>query len=124
VTYHQPGSFIGSGKNFNKYSLKGGKEKYFYSIVRYPRIREQMRTTHAILLKYYHDPRYHFEDISVCYRDRGAPGDRTCVRGERIIRLDAQYMEILSESETTAIPYHRITQIRYYDQIIWDYEDR
>lgn len=83
-----------------------------------------MRTTHALLLKYYHDPRYHFADITVCYRDRGAPGDQTCVGGEQIVRLDAQYMEVLSETGTTAIPYHRIIQIRYNAQIIWDYGNR
>jgi uncharacterized protein (UPF0248 family) len=83
-----------------------------------------MRTTHALLLKYFHDPRYHFADITVCYRDRGAPGDQTCVRGEQIVCLDAQYMEIISETGTATIPYHRIVQIRYHDQIIWDYGNR
>ncbi len=83
-----------------------------------------MRTTHALLLKYFHDPRYRFADITVCYRDRGAPGDETCVRGEQIVFLDAQYMEIISKTGTAAIPYHRIIQIRYNDQIIWDYGNR
>jgi uncharacterized protein (UPF0248 family) len=50
-----------------------------------------MRTTHALLLKYF---------------------------------LDAQYMEIISETGTATIPYHRIVQIRYHDQIIWDYGNR
>lgn len=78
-----------------------------------------MRTTRALLLKYYHDSRYTFRDIEVCYRNRGAPGDRSCVTGDRILHLDAYYMEIDSETGTTAIPYHRILRIRYRDQVIW-----
>jgi len=80
-----------------------------------------MRTTRALLLKYYHDSRYTFPDIEVCYRNRGAPTDQTCVTGNRIRHLDAYYMEVASEMGTTAIPYHRILRIRYREQVIWEY---
>jgi uncharacterized protein (UPF0248 family) len=78
-----------------------------------------MRTTRALLLKYYYDSRYSFPDIEVCYRNRGAPGDQTCVTGDRILHLDAFYMEVASETGMAAIPYHRILRIRYHQQVIW-----
>jgi uncharacterized protein (UPF0248 family) len=80
-----------------------------------------MRTSHALLLRLYHDPRYRFAEVTVCYVDRGAPGDRTCIRGERIAHLDSYYMEISSPHGPTAIPYHRIRKILYRDQILWEW---
>jgi Protein of unknown function (DUF504). len=79
-----------------------------------------MRTSHTLLLRLYHDPRYHFTEVTVCYHDRGAPGDQTCVEGERIVHLDAQFMEIASAHGLTSIPYHRIRRITYRDQILWE----
>jgi uncharacterized protein (UPF0248 family) len=80
-----------------------------------------MRTSHLLLLRLFHDPRYRFTDVSVCYVDRGAPGDRTCVQGEQIAHLDSYYMEISSPQGLTAIPYHRIRKIQYRDQILWEW---
>jgi uncharacterized protein (UPF0248 family) len=79
-----------------------------------------MRTTRALLLKYYHDSRYTFPDIEICYRNRGAPADQTCVTGDRIRHLDAYYLEVASGTGATAIPYHRILRIRYREQVIWE----
>jgi uncharacterized protein (UPF0248 family) len=78
-----------------------------------------MRTSHALLLRFYHDPQFRFTDVTVCYVDRGAPSDRTCVTGDRIQHLDSYYMEISSPHGLTAIPYHRIRMIRYQDRILW-----
>ncbi len=80
-----------------------------------------MRTSHRLLLRLYHDPRFRFEEVTICYVDRGAPHDRTCVTGDRILHLDSFYMEISSPVGGTAIPYHRIRQIRYQDQVLWDW---
>lgn len=80
-----------------------------------------MRTTRALLLKYYHDSRYSFPDIEVCYRNRGAPADQTCVTGDCIRHLDAYYLEVVCQTGTTAIPYHRILRIRYREQVIWEH---
>jgi uncharacterized protein len=80
-----------------------------------------MRTTRALLLKYFHDSRYSFPDIEVCYRNRGAPADQTCVTGDHILHLDAYYMEVSSETGTTPIPYHRILRIRYREAVIWEH---
>jgi uncharacterized protein len=79
----------------------------------------EMRTSHALLLKYFHDSRYSFDRISVCYTDRGAPGDMSCVDGDAIVKLDAYYFERKSTDGTTAIPYHRITSISYDGRIVW-----
>jgi uncharacterized protein (UPF0248 family) len=80
-----------------------------------------MRTSHTLLLRLYHDPQFRFADVTVCYVDRGAPADRTCVQGEKIIHLDSYYMEISSPQGLSAIPYHRIRKILYQDQILWEW---
>jgi uncharacterized protein len=78
-----------------------------------------MRTSHTLLLKYFHDPRYSFERVEVWYIDRGAPLDRSCVTGDKIVRLDAYYFERESPHGTTPIPYHRITKILYDGEPVW-----
>lgn len=78
-----------------------------------------MRTSHQLLLRLYHDPLYQFRDVIVCYVDRGAPDDCSCVEGDRITHLDSYYMEITSPRGLTAIPYHRIREIRYRGEILW-----
>jgi uncharacterized protein (UPF0248 family) len=78
-----------------------------------------MRTSHTLLLKYLHDPRYSFERVEVWYIDRGAQNDRSCVTGDRIVKLDAYYFERESSFGTKAIPYHRITQILYDGEPVW-----
>ena len=79
-----------------------------------------MRKSHELLLRYFHDPAFSFSEVDVCYIDRGAPGDTTCVKGERIPHLDAYYMEIASPFGTTAIPYHRILRILYRGVVVWE----
>ncbi len=78
-----------------------------------------MRTSHTLLLKYFHDPRFSFARVEVCYIDRGAQNDRSCVTGEQIVKLDAYYFERESPYGTTAIPYHRITRILYDGEPVW-----
>ena len=78
-----------------------------------------MRTSQALLLKYFYDPRYSFERVRVCYIDRGAPGDCSCVTGGQVVHLDAYYFERESPHGTTAIPYHRITTILYEGEAVW-----
>jgi uncharacterized protein (UPF0248 family) len=79
-----------------------------------------MRRSHELLLRLFHDPQFRIDDATICYVDRGAPEDRTCVRGDQIARLDSYYMEISSPHGLTAIPYHRIRKILYRDQILWE----
>jgi len=78
-----------------------------------------MRTSHAILLRLRHDPQYDFRKVSVEYVNRGAPGDRSTVQGDRILKLDQGWMEIESEVGTTFIPYHRIRRIAYDGETMW-----
>jgi hypothetical protein len=80
----------------------------------------RMRKSREILLRYYHDPEYRFTEVEVCYVNRGAPGDMSCIGGDRIVRLDTYYIEIQSERGTTAIPYHRIIRIRYQGKNSWE----
>jgi uncharacterized protein (UPF0248 family) len=78
-----------------------------------------MRTSHAILLRLLHDPRYDFSKASVEYVNRGAPGDRSTVIGTQIKNLGQGGMEIESERGTTFIPYHRIRRISYDGETMW-----
>jgi len=81
-----------------------------------------MRTSHALLLRYYHDPQFDFSKIKVEYIDRGAPGDRSSVDGEDISNLDRDYFEVLSDWGTKPIPYHRILRISYMGLPVWERE--
>jgi hypothetical protein len=80
----------------------------------------RMRKSREILFRLYHDPDYRFFDVEICYVNRGAPGDVSCIRGDRIIRLDPFYIEIESEKGTTAIPYHRLMRICYQGRNVWE----
>ncbi|NYT16802.1 MAG: DUF504 domain-containing protein [Methanomicrobiales archaeon] len=79
-----------------------------------------MRKSRELLLRIYHDPRCRFGEVVVCYIDRGAPGDESCVEGVRIRELDSQYMEIESAVGVSPIPYHRITRILYAGKTAWE----
>ena len=79
-----------------------------------------MLTSHELLLKFWHDPRYAFSEVSVEYVDRGVPGDRSTVSGMDIRVLDAYYFEITSGMYTKYIPYHRIRKIMYGTSTIWE----
>ncbi len=78
-----------------------------------------MRTSHAILLRLRHDPQYDFKRASVEYVNRGAPGDKSTVQGDRILKLEQGGMEIESEIGSTFIPYHRIRRIAYDGETMW-----
>ena len=85
-----------------------------------PNGKNSMRKSREILLRLYHDPDYRFADVEVCYVDRGAAGDMSCIGGERVIRLDPYYIEVESERGTTPIPYHRLIRILYQGRTIWE----
>jgi hypothetical protein len=78
-----------------------------------------MRTSHALILRLWHDPAFNINKTAVEYVDRGAPEDRSTVYGEYIINLDRHYFEIISGEKTKAIPYHRIRRITYIGITIW-----
>ncbi len=79
-----------------------------------------MLTSHTLLLKYWHDPRYSFDQITVWYVDRGAPGDRSSAQGEMIAFLTDQYLEITTPAGTKCIPYHRLRKISYAGEPVWE----
>ncbi len=81
---------------------------------------DSMLTSHELLLKFWHDSRYNFQEVRVEYVDRGAPGDRSAISGTDIHILDAYYFEIISEQGVKYIPYHRIRKIMYDGTIIWE----
>jgi len=95
-----------------------GGDSYFEGTQ--PNGKNSMRKSREILLRLYHDPEYRFADVEICYVNRGAPGDMSCTGGDRIIRLDAYYIEIESEKGTTSIPYHRLIRIRYQGRNAWE----
>jgi uncharacterized protein (UPF0248 family) len=79
-----------------------------------------MRKSREILLRFYHDPGFRFENVVVCYINRGAPGNESCVAGEQIRVLGSQFMVIENPQGTTPIPYHRITRIMYDGFPFWE----
>ncbi|VVB69924.1 Uncharacterised protein [uncultured archaeon] len=79
-----------------------------------------MRTSHALLLRLRHDPKYEFSRANVEYVDRGAPGDRSRISGDQILHLDQGWMEIESDLKTKFVPYHRIRRIIYDGVTIWE----
>jgi uncharacterized protein (UPF0248 family) len=79
-----------------------------------------VRTSHRLLLRFYHDPGYDFSRVRVEYVNRGAPGDRSAVQGDRILALDAQYLEVDAGTHVACIPYHRILRILYDDEVAWE----
>ena len=83
-----------------------------------------MRKSRELLLRICHDPRYRFSEVVVCYIDRGAPGDESCVEGGRIKGLDSQYMEVESAAGISPIPYHRITRVIYEGKPLWERSGR
>lgn len=83
-------------------------------------VRKQVRKSREILLRFYHDPAFNFENVVICYTDRGTPGDESCIGGSRVRDLDSLYMEIESPKGVTPIPYHRITRILYEDAVFWE----
>jgi uncharacterized protein (UPF0248 family) len=78
-----------------------------------------MLASHELLLKYWYDRRFEFSSVRVYYVDRGAPNDRSWVSGSDIGMLDSYYIEIISESGTKYVPYHRIRTITYAGEIVW-----
>jgi uncharacterized protein (UPF0248 family) len=78
-----------------------------------------MRTSHRLLLRFWHDASYTFAEVTVRYVSRGSPGDMTEVRGAEISDLDSEYFEILRPGEVTCIPYHRIRSILYKGGVVW-----
>ncbi len=79
-----------------------------------------MRKSRELLLRFYHDPRFRFSEVTICYIDRGIPGDESCVEGGRIRELTSQYMEIESTAGISPIPYHRITKVLYKGKPVWE----
>jgi uncharacterized protein (UPF0248 family) len=79
-----------------------------------------MRTSHRVMLKLRHDPKYAFEKVTVWYINRGAPNDTSAIEGSNIRLLDRDYMEIETDTGVSYIPYHRILRICYGPHIAWD----
>jgi len=79
-----------------------------------------MRTSHRLLLRLYHDPGYDFSRVEIDYVDRGAPGDRSTVQGDRVLALDAQYLEVDAGTHVASIPYHRVRRILYDGGTVWE----
>jgi uncharacterized protein len=82
-----------------------------------------MRNSHALLLRLRHDPQFDFGKAEVEFVDRGAPGDRSAVQGDKIIHLEPGWMEIEWENKTKLIPFHRIRRITYDGATMWEKDD-
>jgi uncharacterized protein (UPF0248 family) len=79
-----------------------------------------MLTSHSILLKFRHDPRYNFTGVGVWYEDRGVPGNLSKVSGDEILALEAYYFGIGAGGGEKRIPYHRIRRISFAGETVWE----
>ena len=79
-----------------------------------------MRTSHRLLLRFYHDLGYDFSLVQIEYVNRGAPDDRSAVQGDRVLALDAQHLIVDAGTHTACIPYHRILRILYDGETAWE----
>lgn len=79
-----------------------------------------MLTSHILLLKYRHDPRFDFGRITIWYVDRGAPGDRSSAEGPAIAAITDQYLEIATPNGQKYIPFHRLRKIDYDGVPVWE----
>lgn len=79
-----------------------------------------MLTSHGLILKYRHDARFNFGDVTIWYVDRGAQGDLSKTGGSDIRALESHYFEIESATGVKRIPYHRIRKIAYEAEIVWE----
>lgn len=83
-----------------------------------------MRTSHELLLRLFHDPKYDKTRVTVWYTDRGAADNRSRVDGPSIKELSRSYMEIVTKVGTKFIPYHRILTILYNGAVLWELPPR
>lgn len=78
-----------------------------------------MLTSHRILQQYWHDERYDPRKVRVWYIDRGAPEDRSIVKGSDI-SLEPYYLNIQTPAGEKQIPYHRILIITYHGAVVFE----
>lgn len=78
-----------------------------------------MRTSHRLLLRLLHDPSYDFEEVEVVYLDRGAPEDRSTVKGGEIRAIEKGHFIVCVRGKETFIPLHRLLEIRYQGRRMW-----
>ncbi|GBE17678.1 MAG TPA: DUF504 domain-containing protein [Euryarchaeota archaeon] len=64
-------------------------------------------------------PEKSLADASITYIHRGAPGDRITISGAEIERLDQAHFIIKRRVRETWIPYHRITEIKAGDEVLY-----
>jgi uncharacterized protein (UPF0248 family) len=78
-----------------------------------------MLTSHKLLQQYWHDDRYDTHNVHIWYTDRGAPGDRSSVRGPNI-SLEPYYISIRTTDGEKPVPYHRILLIIYDGKVTFE----
>jgi uncharacterized protein len=79
-----------------------------------------VRQSQALLLRFFHDPKYDFNQVRVDYIDRGSHGDRSSVVGSDIVCLGSGGMEIRSAGTEKHIPFHRVLRICYQSVPAWE----
>ncbi len=77
-----------------------------------------MLTSHKLLQQYWHDDRYDIGKVQVWYIDRGAPRDRSSMRGPGI-SLEPYSMNIRTTDGEKPVPYHRILLITYEGNVVF-----
>jgi uncharacterized protein (UPF0248 family) len=64
-------------------------------------------------------PKKSIKEAKITYIHRGAPGDRITIDGEEIIRLEKSHFIIERRGLETWIPYHRITEVKQRNKLLY-----
>ncbi len=64
-------------------------------------------------------PNKDLKNVRVMYIHRGAPGNRRIINSEDIAALERSFILISTEKGDTRIPYHRVTEIKQGNTVLW-----
>ena len=68
-------------------------------------------------------PKKEFRNVKVTYIHRGAPGNRRTINSKDIVALERSFILISTEKGYTRIPYHRVTEIKQGNTVLWRRKD-
>ena len=64
------------------------------------------------------------EKAEITFIDRGSPGDRMTIKGERITQIKRGYFYFKDDDSETHIPNHRVVEIRLRGETLWKRKGR
>ena len=75
-----------------------------------------VRWVRDVLLRLYWTDRKSFQRASIVYLSRGAPGDVSSIKGERVEHLGRSFIE----ARGLTLPYHRVLRVVLDGKVLWE----